>query len=160
MLQRFGRPLLVRLSHNAFGHCFFSTNPCLLRRSQAGNASVPPSTTRNGRPQDQLKASFPGTAHRELNAFLANVNRRLENLLYSTTARMETLGKSVSDEDYEQAVTNFKEAVMSNLTEKMKRGDYTSAPERVPTPKELFDRHSREGIPGLDKVLLKHFKDY
>jgi ATP-dependent RNA helicase SUPV3L1/SUV3 len=95
----------------------------------------------------------------ELERFLSSVNRRIEEMLYSARVRAY-VGPSRTDDEFEEIVAQFKDAVMSNLTERMGDGKYREAPPKTPTPEELFEIYTKEGKFGLDQLISSYFKQY
>jgi ATP-dependent RNA helicase SUPV3L1/SUV3 len=66
----------------------------------------------------------------------------------------------LSDDAFEKVVLQFRDAVMSNLTDRMDDGKYSDAPSRIPSPEDLFNAHTSSGIKGLDALIIKYFKPY
>jgi ATP-dependent RNA helicase SUPV3L1/SUV3 len=158
MLLRFGRPVSLR---QIIRRGLSTTRPCLRKSSKYEFHSV----FRRLVEQDAAAGitsghAFTGDIRSDLDSFLATVNRRIENLLYSTYARSQMAGDSLSDDAYEKLVLQFRDTVMSNLTDRMGDGDYSKAPPRTPTPEDLYNAHVTSGIRRLDPLILKYFKQY
>lgn len=96
----------------------------------------------------------------DLNVFLTTVNLRLEFLLYSINARSQVRAEALTEAEYEAVVMRFKDAVMSNLTERMKDGNFGESPPKIPKPIDLYDAYVKEHVTGLDPLILKYFKQY
>jgi len=95
-----------------------------------------------------------------LNAFLATVNRRLENLLYAANVRTETGCNHLPESEFEHVVFKYRDAVIANLTERMEDGNYSHAPPKIPAPDELYRSYMIEGVREIDAVILNYFKTY
>lgn len=166
MLPRLSRPL-ARLRPS---FCrFLSVSRSRQRKRQVTPTTIKDVTGPRLWRNDPYRTSIPEpnpsyTAHNslqtELDRFLATVNRRIEDMLYSWTTRNRVVGSSYSDDEFEKLVLQFRDSVMSNLTERMEDGNYTSAPPRIPTPELLFETYNTEGNEGLDQLILKHFRQY
>lgn len=112
-----------------------------------------------GAPDSRRPNISDDNIHTSLEQFLKTVNRRIENLLY-TSAQDQIAGVTLTDSEFEDVVLEFRDIVMANLMARMEDGKYKEAPPRIPTPEELFNAHVHSGIRGLDPLLLTYFKTY
>lgn len=164
MLQHLGpsrRYLLAQV-----GRRWLSTSLTCLRKSSGprGALRLPQADSsdyeaiRKGNFQPEKVSS--GNGKLDLDRFLATVNRRLEYLLYSSRARSKTAGESLTNDEFDKVVLQFRDSVMANVTERLEDGQYADAPMRIPTLKALFDTYDQQGIVGLDSLILKYFNQY
>lgn len=164
MILRLAQP--IRLQQLVW-RCFSTSRLCL-RKSQSAKAAAQRNRLRQiyadynpvTLAERQPRVTSSGNVQVDLDAFLATVNRRLENLLYSTSVRQETTATELTDEEFENVVVQFRDAVMSNLTERMEDGNYGYAPPKIPIPDELYRAYMIDGIRELDPLISKYFKGY
>lgn len=159
MLLSPSRPLALllqpalRRSFTTCRYCLRKRTPLLKQRSRERNE---PRIRLPTRPQLLLS----GNANTDLQSFLTTVRLRVENLLYAADARSETRSESLAEREFENIVFQFRDAIMSNLMERLGDGKYSEAPIRVPTPEELHNVYSNYGVRRLDSLIMKHFKRY
>jgi hypothetical protein len=164
MILRLSQP--IRLQQIVW-RCFSTSRLCL-RKSQPAKAAAQRNRLRqiyaDYRPltlaERQPRVTSSGDVQVDLNAFLSTVNRRLENLLYAANVRQETSSGNLTDAEFEKIVLQFRDAVMSNLTDRMEDGNYGHAPPKIPIPDELYRSYMIDGIRELDPLILKYFKSY
>ena len=161
MLQHIGRRYLlvqgVRRWLSTSQSCLRKNNPSS-KWSARLQLDTGPQTVR-GR-DIQLRQPSTENVQADLDRFLATVNRRLEYLLYSSRARSKTAGHLLTDNEFENVVIQFRDAVMANLMKRLADRKYTEAPARIPAPDTLFKTHKIKGIDGLDTLILKYFNEY
>lgn len=156
MLLQISRPCLLPLR----GQRWICTSLVCLRRGGARGSVRLGNDFGSDTFRERKVVPATGNVQLDLDRFLATVNRRIENLLYSSRARSQSMAKSLSIEEFDDFVIQFRNSVMSNLAERLEDGKYNDAPARIPTPELLFDTHSSQGIAGLDSVILKYFDLY
>jgi hypothetical protein len=165
ILLRSSRCLVRRQQLISWCRSISTTSQCLRRRTspderleaklnnlKSRESVIAPEPRRQKLSDDDVQAS--------LQQFLKVVNRRVENLLYTTVARTQTAGTTVTDIEFENLVLEFRDTIMANITDRMKDGNYKEAPPQIPTPEELFETYTHRGIRALDPLLLKYFKAY
>src|SRR5438046_1094717 len=161
----FLRPSLSLRLQPTLWRCFTISRPCWRKNAkEAGRKNRlrqiydGPTPMTLGTTRQELPSS--GDVQVNLNAFLATVNRRLENLLYAANVRTETGGNNLSESEFENVVFKYRDAVMANLTERLEDGNYGHAPPKIPAPDELYRSYMIDGVREIDTIILNYFKTY
>ena len=143
-----------------------SSQSCLRDNAKRKNQTLKKSLrlrsqVKEGLRQLPKKTPFVSTTdlQTELNSFLYVLKLRIENLLYAPAARSAT-STQLSDEEFETVLYSFRDAVTNNLKEKITDGNYETSPSRIPSPQILYNSYAREGIRGLDSIVLEYFRQY
>ena len=100
-----------------------------------------------------------GNVQTDLDSFLATVNRRLENLLFTAVPAAQYTSPDQSEE-FESIITEFRNAVMTNLLDRLGDGKYYESPLYLPSPDNLYETFRAEGIRGLDRLISQHYNQY
>ena len=149
---------------------FVSTSrPCLRKRKSVQNeersrayAKQLSETEAKNSPSRPILLSS-GNLNTDRATFVRTIDRRIEFLRYSVSAKRMLRHKGLKvepEEEFNDLVTRFKEATMNNLEQQLAAQNYTYAPYHIPAPETLYQAHAFGGIKVIDQVILNYFNGF